>query len=184
MRKSRLIPWWLMRLRIRLQCRRLRFDPWVGKIPWRREWKPTPVFFSGESQGQRSLDWVTTTFNLLKCNSLNWNSFWHSDPLSKLTPNKSLKHKNILYSLWELRSNPFTFLYKSAVIGRLLFPSVSTCAVFLILTHTTAKYQSTCFDLNSLLTYSNIFWTYYEPGIMLGTGTIHMSKLQPLLRGG
>jgi len=22
------------------------FDPWVGKIPWRREWQSTPVFFS------------------------------------------------------------------------------------------------------------------------------------------
>ena len=27
---------------------------WVGKIPWRREWQPTPVFFPGESHGQRS----------------------------------------------------------------------------------------------------------------------------------
>ena len=26
------------------QCGRHRFDPWVGKIPWRREWQPTPVF--------------------------------------------------------------------------------------------------------------------------------------------
>ena len=26
-------------------------DPWVGKIPWRREWLPTPVFLPG----QRSL---------------------------------------------------------------------------------------------------------------------------------
>ena len=25
------------------------FDPWVGKIPWRRKWQPTPVFMSGES---------------------------------------------------------------------------------------------------------------------------------------
>ena len=32
-----------------------RFDPWVGKIPWRRAWKPTPVFLSGESHRQRSL---------------------------------------------------------------------------------------------------------------------------------
>ena len=24
------------------------FDPWVGKIPWRREWLPTPVFWPGE----------------------------------------------------------------------------------------------------------------------------------------
>ena len=25
------------------------FDPWVGKIPWRKAWQPTPVFLSGES---------------------------------------------------------------------------------------------------------------------------------------
>ena len=31
------------------------FDPWVGKIPWRRAWKPTPVFLPGEVHGQRSL---------------------------------------------------------------------------------------------------------------------------------
>ena len=31
------------------------FDPWVGKIPWRREWQPTPVFLPGESHGQRRL---------------------------------------------------------------------------------------------------------------------------------
>ena len=37
------------------QCRRRGFDPWVGKIPWRRAWQPTPVFLPGESHGQRSL---------------------------------------------------------------------------------------------------------------------------------
>ena len=31
------------------------FHPWVKKIPWRREWQPTPVFLPGESHGQRSL---------------------------------------------------------------------------------------------------------------------------------
>ena len=31
------------------------FDPWVGKIPWRRKWQPTPVFLPGRSHGQRSL---------------------------------------------------------------------------------------------------------------------------------
>ena len=31
------------------------FDPWVGKIPWRRAWRPTPLFLSRESCGQRSL---------------------------------------------------------------------------------------------------------------------------------
>ena len=29
--------------RIHLQCRRLGFDPWVRKIPWRKKWQPTPV---------------------------------------------------------------------------------------------------------------------------------------------
>ena len=28
---------------------------WVQKIPWRREWLPTPVFLPGEFHGQRSL---------------------------------------------------------------------------------------------------------------------------------
>ena len=31
------------------------FDPWVGKIPWRRAWQPSLVFIPGESHGQRSL---------------------------------------------------------------------------------------------------------------------------------
>ena len=40
------------------QCRRLKSrgcNPWVGKIPWRKTWQPTPVFLPGESHGQRSL---------------------------------------------------------------------------------------------------------------------------------
>ena len=35
--------------------KRCRFDPWVGKIPWRRAQQPTPVFWPGEFHGQRSL---------------------------------------------------------------------------------------------------------------------------------
>ena len=31
------------------------FDPWVGNIPWRRKWRPTPVHLLGKSHGQRSL---------------------------------------------------------------------------------------------------------------------------------
>ena len=41
--------------KICLQCRRCRLDPWVGKIPWRRKWLPTPVLLHGEFHGQRSL---------------------------------------------------------------------------------------------------------------------------------
>ena len=35
--------------------KRRRFNPWVGKIPWRKEWQPTPVLLPGEFQRQRSL---------------------------------------------------------------------------------------------------------------------------------
>ena len=34
-----------------LQCKRPRLNPWVGKIPWRREWLPTPVYRPGEFHG-------------------------------------------------------------------------------------------------------------------------------------
>ena len=34
---------------------RLGFNPWVGKIPWRRKWHPTPVLLPGKSHGQRIL---------------------------------------------------------------------------------------------------------------------------------
>ena len=43
------------RERIFLRCRRHGLDPWVGKIPWRRKWHPTPLFLPGKSHGQRSL---------------------------------------------------------------------------------------------------------------------------------
>ena len=48
------LPRWLSGWRTCLQRRRHRrcgFDPWVGKIPWRRAWQPTPVFLPGESRG-------------------------------------------------------------------------------------------------------------------------------------
>ena len=32
-------------------CRRCRFDPWIGKIPWRRKWQPTPVFLPEKFHG-------------------------------------------------------------------------------------------------------------------------------------
>ena len=47
--------------KIYLQCRRPRFSPWVGKIPWRKNWLPTPAFLSEEAHGQRSLGWAIVT---------------------------------------------------------------------------------------------------------------------------
>ena len=48
------------------RCTRCRFDPWVGKIPWKRAWQPTPVFLPGKSHAQRSLEdyspWVAKSW--------------------------------------------------------------------------------------------------------------------------
>ena len=62
------------KVKIHLWCWRPGFSLWMGKIPWRRKWHPTPIFLSGESHGQRSLadysplglqrvkhDWATDT---------------------------------------------------------------------------------------------------------------------------
>ena len=52
------LPRWLSGKESACQCRRRRrwgFDPWIGKIPWRRKWQLSPAFLPGESHGQRIL---------------------------------------------------------------------------------------------------------------------------------
>ena len=56
------------------------FDPWVGKIPWKRAQQLTPVFLPGECHGQRSLvgsntpgfPVITNSQNLPKLMSIDW----------------------------------------------------------------------------------------------------------------
>ena len=50
------LPRWFSGKESACQYQRHGFDPWVGKIPWRRKWQPTPVFLSGESHGQTCLE--------------------------------------------------------------------------------------------------------------------------------
>ena len=57
--------------RIRLQCGRPGFNPWVGKIPWKSERLPTPVFWPGEFHGlygpwdhRVGHNWATFIFTL------------------------------------------------------------------------------------------------------------------------
>ena len=47
------LPKWLSGKESTCQCRRLRFNPWIRKIPWKK-WLPTPVS-PGKPHGQRSL---------------------------------------------------------------------------------------------------------------------------------
>jgi len=63
------------------------FNPWVGKIPWRREWLLTPVFLPGESHGQRSLEDYTP-----------WNCK-ESDMTEKLTQQQKVVFLKLVKSL-------------------------------------------------------------------------------------
>ena len=49
------LPRWFSGKESACQCRRCWFDPWIGKIPWRRRWQPPSLFLPGRSHGQRSL---------------------------------------------------------------------------------------------------------------------------------
>ena len=46
------------------RCKRPGFDPWVGKIPWRRKWQPSPEFLPGKAYGQRT--WQATICGVVK----------------------------------------------------------------------------------------------------------------------
>ena len=65
------------------QCRRHKrhgLNPWVGKIPWRRPWQPTPVLLPGESHGQRRLAGWNRTEQLTLSQHFTWDftSIWKS----------------------------------------------------------------------------------------------------------
>ena len=66
-------------------------ETWVGKIPWRRKWQPTPVFLPGESHGQRSLEGYSPqghkesdTTEWLHFTSLPFPSSWNSFRATKV----------------------------------------------------------------------------------------------------
>ena len=58
------LPRWLSGKESACQCRSHGFGPWLGKIPWRRNWQPTSVFLPGESHGRKSL--VATVHGVAK----------------------------------------------------------------------------------------------------------------------
>ena len=78
------LSWWIRWQSLCLQCGRPMFDPWVGKIPWRRKWQPTLVLLPGKFHGPRGSsepgrlqsigsqrvghDWVTSvSLSLFSC---------------------------------------------------------------------------------------------------------------------
>ena len=54
-------PSWLSGKEHTCQCRRHRFDPWVGNFHWRRKWQSTPVFLPGKIPWIEELDGLQST---------------------------------------------------------------------------------------------------------------------------
>ena len=71
-------------------------DPWVEKIPWRKEWLPTPAFLPGESHGQRSLVGYTPC-DLKESDTTEWVTL----SLFIATSKKYMKHSH-MHSFGEL----------------------------------------------------------------------------------
>ena len=97
---------WLSWWRIHLQCRRPGFYPWVGKIPRRREWLPTPVFWPGEFHGLCS-PWVCKELHMTDRVSLSLSQPWigsckaHQKPSCNFTLffTEGLRKRGLLYTL-------------------------------------------------------------------------------------
>ena len=92
------------------QCRRHRrlgFDPWVGKIIWRRKWQPTLVFLPGEFHGQRS--------------PVGYSPWGHKElDMSEQTRSHSHTHVIVCFELWthfflseQFRKQAFHFMLVS-----------------------------------------------------------------------
>ena len=91
--------------------KRAGFDPWVGKIPWRRAWQPTPTFLPGESYGQRSL----AGYSLL--GSQRVRKDW-----SDLARTKFFLEGSLLLAGWSLASYPALLCVPGFCSGHSLLP--------------------------------------------------------------
>ena len=91
---------WLSDKESSCQCRRCRFDPWVGEILWRRKWQPTAVFLPGKSHEQRILAGY---------------SLWDSKRVRHNLADKQQQQTGVFLPvinrsyLWESRSNPVSW---------------------------------------------------------------------------
>ena len=97
------------------QCRRQKrqgFDSWVGKMPWRRAWQPTPVFLPGESmdrgawqaafhrvaKGWTRLKWLSIQANFHYCKVAL--KFWDPPEISQLSSVQSLSRVQLFATPW------------------------------------------------------------------------------------
>ena len=90
-----------------MRCKRLGFDPWIGKILWRRAWQPTPVFMSGKSMNRGA--WWATFHGVTKGRTR----------LKQLSPHFYKKKKNHVFAISLFtRTNvlKFSFIFLNIIL--------------------------------------------------------------------
>ena len=86
------LPRWLSGEESTCQYRRLRFNPWVGKIPQRRKWQPAPVFLPGKSHDRGT--WQAIVHGVKK--SWTWLRDWTTKTNHSRSINDSKKNHLII----------------------------------------------------------------------------------------
>ena len=81
------------------QCRRPGFEPWVGKIPWRRKWQPSPVFLPGESRGQRRMAGYSPWGCRVRHDWMTKHTHTHSWPMYNIIQSSALQSLNVILHL-------------------------------------------------------------------------------------
>ena len=80
-------------VKICLRCRRPGFNPWVGKLSWRRKWPLIPVFLPGESHGERTLE----DYSHPKCQTWQSKFHFHFQDTNKRNPDFLIKTHTSIY---------------------------------------------------------------------------------------
>ena len=129
------LPWWRRLKESDCNAGRPGFDLWVGKMPWKREWLPTPVYLPGEFSGQRGLMgyspwghkesetivWLTLTDTYLQCRPVQFSSV--QSPSLTLRPH-GLQHP------WPPCPSPTPGVYSdSCPLSRSGHPTSSSCVL-------------------------------------------------------
>ena len=124
------LPWWLTGKESACQAG----DEGVGKIPWRREWLPTPVFLPGEFHGQRSLVGYiqsmgseSDTTEWLSNNHCGFKHLFLKFPRTGVLPlNSQLGGQHVLH--WQMLSQPVKTATSALYQSPTQSPGVDLCS--------------------------------------------------------
>ena len=151
------------------RCKRCGFDSWVDKFPWRRPWKPTPVFLPGDSCGQRSLlghgvpkswTWLkqlsTCVWCLSRFSSVAKSSLTFCDPMDCSMPGFPVHHQLKLVFITSVMPSNYLILCCPLLLLLSVFPSIRIFSNELVLRIRWPKYWSFSFSISPSNEYSGL----------------------------